>query len=184
MRKIVIAGILMVVLSSFGMEFPELDGETAERVGELSLAVRESSRAPSRSGSRRGSLAIDNIPVTIPSVEGVASPDKGSKSSEIYVPENIDVTCCLESGGKLCYVMYSLCKFGVGACELASSICGGFCVIELKETPSLAWGLGLAGVITNIAGMGLTYALFNITSKVRKLDKAIGQARTHQNEGA
>jgi hypothetical protein len=101
-------------------------------------------------------------------------------SAELYVPENIDVTCCLESSGKCCYVTHAACQFGVGVCELASLICAGLCAVELKEYPNLAWGLALASAMTNLVSMGLTYALVKTGSKIRKLDRAIGEAKSRR----
>jgi uncharacterized protein (DUF697 family) len=71
-----------------------------------------------------------------------------------------------------------------GVCELASLVCGRFCIAELKEYPGIVWGLGLGGVISNAASLGLTYALLKINSKIRKLDKALGQVLNHREGGA
>jgi hypothetical protein len=115
-------------------------------------------------GERRSSLAIGQ-----PRVE--------SESEDALALRNIDVTCCLESSGKCCYAMQAVCRGGVGLCEVASLVLGGLCVTETKQNPDLAWGLALGGVISNAMGLGLTYALFKVQNKVRKLDKALGKAR-------
>jgi hypothetical protein len=100
--------------------------------------------------------------------------------SELYVPENVDVTCCLEESTKLCYVMHGLCKLGIGLCEMTSLICGGVGITEIKERPGVAWGLGLASTIADGAAIELTYALFQMDTKIRKLDRAVGEARRHR----
>jgi hypothetical protein len=97
--------------------------------------------------------------------------------SELYIPENVDVTCCLEESTRLCYVLHGLCKVGIGICELTSLICGGVGITEIKDRPGVAWGLGLASTISEGATLGLTYALFQMDKKMRKLDRAVGEAR-------
>jgi hypothetical protein len=64
-------------------------------------------------------------------------------SPELYVPENIDVIGCLNSGGKCCYVIHGLCKFGVGACEVASLTLSGLCAAELRDNPGVAMALAI-----------------------------------------
>jgi hypothetical protein len=103
-----------------------------------------------------------------------------SGSQDVYVPQNIDVTCCLAGSAKLCYMAHGLCKFGVGLCEVASLVCSGVSVLKMNEYPEISWGLSLASVITNVATLGLTYSLFKTESKVRKLDQALGEARANQ----
>jgi hypothetical protein len=116
-----------------------------------------------------------DISVTMSSVVAAAAVPRDS--SKLYVPENVDVTCCLEESTKLCYVLHGLCKFGIGVCELTSLICGGIGITEIKDRPGVAWGLGLASTISEGATLGLTYALFQMDKKMRKLDRAVGEAR-------
>jgi hypothetical protein len=99
--------------------------------------------------------------------------------SDMYVPENIDVTCCLEESAKICYVTYGICKVGMGLCEVASLILGGVSITEIKDSPGVAWGVGLASTIANGASIALTYTLFKMENKIRKLDRAVGKARKH-----
>jgi hypothetical protein len=98
-------------------------------------------------------------------------------NSELYVPENVDVTCCLEESTKLCYVMHGLCKVGMGVCEIASLILSGISVTEIKDNPGAAWGLGVASAVANGASLGLTYGAFKMEDKIRKLDRAVAKAR-------
>jgi hypothetical protein len=103
-----------------------------------------------------------------------------SESAEVFVPQNIDVTCCLESSGRCCYVMYSLCKFGVGVCEFAALVCEGFSVMEINDNPVIARNTGIAAVVTGSVGLALTYALVKLNKKIRNLDNALGEARRRQ----
>jgi hypothetical protein len=75
------------------------------------------------------------------------------EGSEIFVPENVDITCCLEGSTKLCYVMHVLCKGGMGACEIASLVLSGISVTEIKDNPGAAWGLGVASAVASGASL-------------------------------
>ncbi|MDR2107256.1 MAG: hypothetical protein LBO73_01905 [Holosporaceae bacterium] len=100
----------------------------------------------------------------------------------MFVPRHIDVTCCLESGGKCCYALHALCKFGVGLCEIASSVCSGSGITEIKKCSNTAQGLIIGSAVSSAAGLGLTCALFKIGNKTRKLDRAVGRAGTNREE--
>jgi hypothetical protein len=102
--------------------------------------------------------------------------------SEIYVPENVDVTCCLEESTKFCYVMNILCKTGMSLCEIATLVLTAFSVTEIKDNPDMAWGLGIASAIANGASLALTYATFKMGNKIRKLDRAVAKARSRRAE--
>jgi hypothetical protein len=106
----------------------------------------------------------------------VTGEKSAGSSSDIFVPRNIDVTCCLESGGKCCYALHALCKFGVGLCEIVSLVCSGLSIMEIKKCSNTAQGLIIGSAVSSAAGLGLTYALFKTGNKMRKLDKAFGTA--------
>jgi hypothetical protein len=102
--------------------------------------------------------------------------------SEIYVPENVDLTCCLEESAKFCYIGNMICRVGMGISEIASIILSGISVTEIKDNPKLAWGLGLASTISSGASFGLTYASFYMENKAKKYDRAVAIA--HQRRSA
>jgi hypothetical protein len=157
MIKFAYIGIVLGHLSLFGME---LERTGSDRISTATSAV---GGAFKQAGEETGRAAVDAI-------------------SDLYIPQNIDVTCCLENSAKCCYAVYGLCKIGIGICEIASLICGGICVTEIKEYPQLAWGLGLGSVVSNGATLGLTYALFRMENKIRKLDQAVGEVHRRQEE--
>jgi hypothetical protein len=115
--------------------------------------------------------------ITSATADSVSSAD-----SEIYVPENVDVSCCLEESTKFCYVMNILCKTGMSLCEIATLGLTAFSVTEIKSNPDAAWALGIASAVTNGAALALTYATFKMENKIRKLDRAVAKAHHHRTE--
>jgi hypothetical protein len=74
--------------------------------------------------------STEALPAVIGAAAGSAMTREGS---EIFVPENVDITCCLEESTKLCYVMHVLCKAGMGVCEIALLVLSGISVTEIKD---------------------------------------------------
>jgi hypothetical protein len=127
-------------------------------------------------------VEMEEISVTSSSPRVVVGEGMVHDTSEIYVPENVDVTCCLEESTKLCYVMYGLCKAGMGLCEVASLILTGVSVTEIKQNPGAAWRLGVASAVTNGVSLALTYGAFKMNDKIRKLDRAVARSRACHTE--
>jgi hypothetical protein len=103
-------------------------------------------------------------------------------ASDLYVPENVNMICCLEKSTKCCYAMNLLCKAGMGLCEISALVLTGISVTEIKRSPHVAWVLGVASAASSGISLALTYGAFKTENKMRKLDKAVAKARRRRAE--
>jgi hypothetical protein len=111
-------------------------------------------------------------------ISGVQAPEEFSD----YVPRHIDVTGCLESEAKCCFITARVLKTAVVLTDVCTVAITTASVTQIKGNPQTAFNLGICASVCSGLGTVMNLSLMKINSKLMRLDKIFAEKQTRAAE--
>jgi hypothetical protein len=102
--------------------------------------------------------------------------------SSAYAPQNIEIIDCLETEAKCCFVTSHILKTLAVIADVLSVGIMTTAATQISGNPQLASSLTIGGAISSGCSAAINLFLFKINSKLRKLDRKIGEQKAIRGE--